>query len=161
MADVSEHKPTMTEAMELSRVADLLGGTKTLQRVLQTQLDAHEMLRQGLPGEALSHLIGSLEIIERTASLEKAVGMSLRTFQRLMDDPTKALSKAQSGRAWKFAEILAKATEVLGSQDEAEQWLERPAIGLDQRRPIDLLETPAGVELVEDFLGRLEYGVYV
>jgi putative toxin-antitoxin system antitoxin component (TIGR02293 family) len=49
---------------------------------------------------------------------------------------------------------------VLGSQQEAEQWLERPAIGLDRRRPIDLLATPAGVELVETFLERLEYGVY-
>ncbi|TIX82762.1 MAG: DUF2384 domain-containing protein, partial [Mesorhizobium sp.] len=60
----------------------------------------------------------------------------------------------------KFAEILSKATDVFGSQAEAEQWLERPAIGLDQRRPIDLLATPAGVELVEDYLERLEYGVY-
>jgi putative toxin-antitoxin system antitoxin component (TIGR02293 family) len=48
----------------------------------------------------------------------------------------------------------------MGSQEAAEQWLERPAIGLDQRRPIDLLSTPAGVELVETFLERLEYGVY-
>jgi len=62
---------------------------------------------------------------------------------------------------WKFAEILAKATAVLGSQqEEAEQWLERPAIGLDQRRPIDLLATPAGAKLVEDYLIRLEFGVY-
>jgi putative toxin-antitoxin system antitoxin component (TIGR02293 family) len=38
--------------------------------------------------------------------------------------------------------------------------MERPAIGLDQRRPIDLLTTPAGAELVETFLERLEYGVY-
>jgi putative toxin-antitoxin system antitoxin component (TIGR02293 family) len=41
---------------------------------------------------------------------------------------------------------------------EAEQWLERPAIGLNQHKPIDLLATPAGVELVEDFLVRLEHG---
>jgi putative toxin-antitoxin system antitoxin component (TIGR02293 family) len=58
------------------------------------------------------------------------------------------------------AEILAKATKVFGSRDEAEQWLGRPVTGLDQRRPIDLRATPAGVRLVEDFLGRLEYGVY-
>ena len=70
------------------------------------------------------------------------------------------LSLEQSGRMWQFAEILAKATSVLGSQEEAEQWLERPAIGLDKRRPIDLLATPAGVEMVEDFLERLAYGVY-
>jgi putative toxin-antitoxin system antitoxin component (TIGR02293 family) len=72
----------------------------------------------------------------------------------------KPLSQEQSSRAWKFADILARATSVLGSQDEAEQWLERPAIGLNQRRPIDLLATSAGTEIVEDFLRRLEYGVY-
>jgi putative toxin-antitoxin system antitoxin component (TIGR02293 family) len=59
-----------------------------------------------------------------------------------------------------LAEILARATQVFGSQEEAEQWLERPAMGLDNNRPLDLLDTPAGVEMVEDFLTRLEYGVY-
>ena len=99
-------------------------------------------------------------MIHKTDSLEKAVGMSLRTFQRRKDAPAKPLSQEQSGRTWKFAEILAKATDVFGSQGEAEQWLERPAIGLDQRRPIDLLATPAGIELVEQYLERLAYGVY-
>ncbi len=92
---------------------------------------------------------------------EKAIGMSLRTFQRRKDSPKKPLNQDQSGRTWKFAEILTKATTIFGSQDEAEQWLESPAMGLDQRRPIDLLATPAGVEIVEDLLVRLEYGVYV
>ena len=36
-----------------------------------------------------------------------------------------------------------------------------PAVGLDQRRPLDLLVTPAGTKIVEDFLQRLEYGVYM
>ena len=57
-------------------------------------------------------------------------------------------------------EILAKASAVFGSKQEAQQWLERPATGLNQRRPIDLLATFAGVALVEDFLTRLEYGTY-
>ena len=70
------------------------------------------------------------------------------------------MSQEQSGRTSKFAEILAKATSVFGSREEAEQWLERPAIGLDQRRPIDLLATPAGVSIVEEFLERLAYCVY-
>ena len=46
------------------------------------------------------------------------------------------------------------------SQEEAEQWLGRLAIGLEQRCPIDLLATPAGIELVEQHLERLAYGVY-
>ena len=86
--------------------------------------------------------------------------MSLRTLQRRKDAPGKTLTQEQSGRAWKFAEILAKAMNTFGSQEEAERWMHRPAMGLDQRRPIDLLATPAGVELVESFLGRLDYGVY-
>jgi uncharacterized protein (DUF2384 family) len=31
---------------------------------------------------------------------------------------------------------------------------------LEQRKPIDLLSTPAGVESVGDQLTRFEYGVY-
>lgn len=147
-------------SMELQRVSELLGGPRVLSRRLTSALDAHELILRGLPAPALDHLMGRLVSIQKSDSLEKAVGMSLRTYQRRKDAPSKPLSAEQSGRAWKFAEILAKATGVFGTQAEAEQWLERPALGLDQRRPIDLLATPAGVELVEDHLERLEYGVY-
>jgi len=71
------------------------------------------------------------------------------------------LSIDQSNRTWKFAEILGRAAEIFGSRAEAEAWLSAPAIGLDQRRPIDLLSTAVGVEAVEDYLTRIEYGVYV
>lgn len=144
----------------LQKVAKLLGGSRVLSRQITSPLDAHELLLHGLPTSALNHLIAHLAVLRKGDSLEKAVGMSVRTFQRRKDAPSKPLSQEQSGRTWKFAEILAKAADVFGSQEEAEQWLERPAIGLDHRRPIDLLSTPAGIELVEDHLERLAYGVY-
>ncbi|QOZ24148.1 antitoxin Xre/MbcA/ParS toxin-binding domain-containing protein [Bradyrhizobium sp. CCBAU 51753] len=144
---------------DLQKVADLLGGPRILSRRITSALDAHELLLDGLPGSALTYFVSHLICIQ-TDSLEKAFGMSLRTFQRRKGAPDKPLSQEQSGRTWKFAEILAKATDVFGSQEEAEQWLGRPAIGLDQRRPIDLLATPAGIELVEQYLTRLAYGVY-
>lgn len=43
----------------------------------------------------------------------------------------------------------------------AERWLMKPAMGLGRRRPLDLLETAAGCELVADHLIQLEFGVYV
>jgi putative toxin-antitoxin system antitoxin component (TIGR02293 family) len=140
----------------LQHVADWLGGSRVLRHRLSTRFDAHEMLLHGLPGAALLHLVGRLNTLQKSDSFEKAIGMSLRH----KESAAKSLSPEQSGRVWKLAEILAKTTAVLGSQEEAEQWLQRPAMGLDQRRPIDLLATPAGMEIVEDFLGRLEYGVY-
>lgn len=160
MAALAEKMIAPATGGTLQRVTELLGGVRLLSRRVDSALDAHELLLGGLPPSALDHLVGRLVVIDKADSLEKAFGMSLRTYQRRKDAPAKPLSQEQSGRAWKFAEILSRATDVFGSQAEAEQWLERPAIGLDERRPIDLLATPAGVELVEDHLTRLEYGVY-
>jgi putative toxin-antitoxin system antitoxin component (TIGR02293 family) len=161
LRQMTDKRMARSEAAEFAKVTALLGGTQVFPRSPRSTLEAHEMLNKGLPAKALLHLIDNLVILHNNASLEAAVGMSLRTFQRHKHAPRKPLSREQSGRTWKFAEILAKATSVFGSQEEAEQWLEQPAIGLDQRRPIDLLTTPAGVELVDRFLNRLEYGVYM
>jgi putative toxin-antitoxin system antitoxin component (TIGR02293 family) len=153
------HKTGSGGAGHFEAVSSLLGGRKVLGSMIDSDLEAHELLHRGLPRGALTSLIGKLHDIP-VIEVSEALGMSLRTLQRHKATPVARLDVQQSGRAWKFAEILAKATRVLGSQDEAEQWLKRPAIGLDQRPPLDLLTTPAGVKLVEDYLGRLEYGVY-
>ncbi len=49
--------------------------------------------------------------------------------------------------AWLFAETLAKAIEAFGSQGKAEEWLGKPAMGLDGQRPIEPLQTVQGAEL--------------
>ena len=140
-------------------VADLLGGRRVLQAIIDSQLVAHDVLAQGLPGGALAELFANIRTIT-PEEISRAVGVSLRTVQRRSNKPKVRLSVEQSGRAWKFAEILAKATAVLGGQEAAERWLTAPAMALDRRRPVDLLTSPAGVELVEQLLGRMEYGVY-
>jgi putative toxin-antitoxin system antitoxin component (TIGR02293 family) len=143
-----------------SQVAALLGGAAIIGRPLGTgALDAHFLIEAGIPNRAVDHLAQSLKVMGQQ-SLEQAIGISLRTLQRKEKKPRELLSHEQAGRTWQFAELLAKATMVFGAQDEAEQWFERPAIGLNQKRPIDLLTTPAGVKVVEDHLERLAYGVY-
>jgi putative toxin-antitoxin system antitoxin component (TIGR02293 family) len=150
---------TREESERLRLIADLLGGPKVVGKYPADPLAAHEMLQRGLPNVVINHLFESMTTLA-PAAVEGALGMSLRTRQRREKHPTELLSQEQSGRTWKFAEILTRATPLFGSQAAAEQWLEQPAIGLNQRRPIDLMTTPAGLELVEDYLGRIEYGVY-
>ena len=145
---------------EQTRVSALLGGKRVLKHAVSDSLDAHRLIAAGLPGEALSHLESRLTVLD-TIAFEKAIGMSLRTLQRRRTDPGQPLSVDQGGRVWKFAEILARASEVMGSQRDAEEWLNEPAIGLNGYRPLDLLATSAGADLVEAFLGQIEYGVYV
>ena len=106
MAELSEPAASSGQAVALQRVAALLGGARILRRTLKNPLDAHEMLLEGLPGRALAYLVDGFLIIRPTVSFEKAVGMSLRTFQRRKGAPTRPLSPEQSGRTWKFAEIL-------------------------------------------------------
>ena len=124
-----------------------------------SSIEIHEFISKGLPGEMLITLAKKVQFIA-PADVSNALGVSVRTLQRRSHAPKSPLSKEQSGRAWKFAEILATATEVFGSQSEAEQWMIAPAIALDQRRPIDLLGSPVGLELVEQLLGRIEHGIY-
>ena len=107
----------------------------------------------------MNSLVDKLHVISVDEASE-ALGVSVRTLQRHKHGPVARLDVPQSGRAWRFAEILAKATRVLGSQDEAEQWLKRPAIGLDRQRPYRSSDDAGRHKLVETYLGRLEYGVY-
>ena len=140
---------------ELGKITQLLD-----LRPLDNLLEAHEAIRRGLPVHSVEHLIETLPALPIDQALEAALGMSARTLQRKRAARTKSLNPEQSGRVWKFAEVLAKARDVFGSSEQAATWLSCPATGLNQQRPIDLLATLAGAELVQQFLGRLEYGVY-
>lgn len=159
MADAAKSKPA--ELGDVGRVVDLLGGAATFDFEVSTALDAHEMIVRGFPGAALTNLCRNVALFRHSEASFKALGISQRTFQRRKaENDLKTLSSEQSSRAWKLAEVVAKATDVFGSQEEAEQWLERPAIGLNQKRPIDLLSTTAGTEIVDRYLEQIEFGVY-
>lgn len=56
--------------------------------------------------------------------------------------------------------VRALAVEVLGSVEAAEQWLMAPAMGLNQRRPVDLMQTLDGGAQVTLLLSRMLHGVY-
>lgn len=147
---------------DIARTYALLGGLDTIRTPVRTSMEAHDMLMGGLPSQALLHLTKEVAFLNTEINLDKAIGISVRTLQRRRNDgAASVLSVEQSNRTWKFAEILGRATEIFGSKQDAEAWMNSPAIGLDQRKPIDLMATAVGVEAVEDYLTRIEYGVYV
>jgi putative toxin-antitoxin system antitoxin component (TIGR02293 family) len=138
---------------------ELLGGRRVLHREVATEEDAHELVLRGIPGEAMAKLLAGVLSLSSTVLLA-TIGISARSFARRKAAPKTRLPVDESERLWRFAEVLAHATRVFGSQAEAERWLDRPAIGLDHRKPIDLLRTHPGTHLVSDYLTRIEHGVY-
>jgi len=121
----------------------------------------HDLVAHGLPGQTLTALRARLGPGWTDQMLARALGVTPRTLQRRRDEPARPLSPEQGSRAWKFAELLTRAAEVLGDQRAAEDWLRLPQRGLQGRVPLDLLATGAGTEMVETLLGQMEYGVYV
>lgn len=60
-----------------------------------------------------------------------------------------------------YEELLKRVESMLGRRQSAERWIAKPARGLDGARPVDMLASAEGVKLLEEFLVRLEYGVYI
>lgn len=56
--------------------------------------------------------------------------------------------------------VLKHAEEVFGDPAKAFLWLRRPNAVLRNATPIDLLDTPEGIQQVDTLLGRIEHGVY-
>ncbi|WP_444679693.1 type II RES/Xre toxin-antitoxin system antitoxin [Halomonas sp. E19] len=139
---------------------------RTLKRLLGNQaaktrsaFEVHEMIEKGLPSKEVIHFIESVNLFHDKLIVSKVIGMSERTLYRRVNKP-EPLSAEQSSRTWRFAEILTKAEDVFGDPEEAQRWMTTPAMGLEGRKPIDLITTQVGYELVDDFLTRLDYGVY-
>lgn len=58
-------------------------------------------------------------------------------------------------------DLMALAIEAFGSEAAVLEWLHRPALGLEQRRPFDVLQTPEGEGRVRRYLNQIKHGVYV
>jgi putative toxin-antitoxin system antitoxin component (TIGR02293 family) len=139
------------------RVAKMLGVGRLFKGGAGSAVAVHEALQSGLPRRALFRAMPEGIPV---SSLLPVFGISVRTFMRLKSEPDKLLDAEQSGRVWQFAEVFAKAEDVLGSHQGAADWMMAPAMALENRRPIDLLTTPVGAQLVDDVIERMRYGVY-
>ncbi len=132
-----------------------------VQHVPANDLEVHDLLHQGLPIARLRDVMASLRVLKIPEVVEKALGISPRTWIRWKRRPADdRIDPTTSSRLWTFVQILDLSRRVFGRQEDAEDWLQRPAMALDWRRPIDLLDTSAGIEAVQTLLGRLLYDVF-
>ena len=124
-----------------------------------TGLTAHDLVTKGVSVAAVKEVMDSFNIIT-DAQIHEVLGISAKTLQRRSTSGAKTLDSNASDRALRLVSVTRQAISVLGSQEAAERWLGSAAIGLDRRRPIDLLKSTEGCELVKTLLTRMEYGVY-
>ena len=70
--DILSVGKTFVEASSFEEISDLLGGRGVLGSMIESELDAHELLHRGLPRAALSSLVDKLHFIHVRRGLRSA-----------------------------------------------------------------------------------------
>ena len=125
----------------------------------RTGLKAHDLVAKGMGVAEAKQVMAGFTVINEE-QFYSVLGITHRTMQRRAASASKTLDANASDRALRLVSVMHQAEEVLGSQEAAERWLSSPAMGLDQRLPIDLLQSSEGTAMVKTLLSRMEYGVY-
>lgn len=89
--------------------------------------------------------------------LAEVFDTSLKTFQRYEREHRK-LNPQDSEKVLKIMSLFQTGESVFGSADSFRRWMDKPAYGLGNQVPFELLHTSGGIDLVMDEVIRIEYG---
>lgn len=138
-------------------MADNVGqmAAKESRRTIETPRQVIETVRKGFPTARLNKAAQALSV-ER-AVLLGILGLSERTLLRKQHSAGR-LSPAASDRLARLERIFALATDVLGDEEKAVQWLKHPSRALANETPLYLIDTDAGTQRVERELRQIQHG---
>jgi putative toxin-antitoxin system antitoxin component (TIGR02293 family) len=136
------------------RTSQKLGGKRLLGVDVRSEADLLAVVEHRLPLDALSALVEEGLSPEETARL--IIPRRTLSHRKARKQP---LSQAESERAVRVASIIALAEDTFADRDKAHVWLRRPTTVLGNKRPIDLLATEIGAQMVEQLLFRIAHGI--
>lgn len=121
-------------------------------------LDLVPEVKYGLPVGEFDVLRDMFDLSD--AELAPKLGISVPTLYRRRQEKGR-LDPESSDKVIRFARLFGMALEFFnGDEPAARRWFSRPAPALGGVRPLEMAETEIGARLVEQLIGRLEYGVY-
>lgn len=141
--------------MNPTAVLELLGGPKTFRGKFETTLDLVDLGEKGLTKASLLELANYLEF--STAQMARLLPITERTIQRY--SRSTRLSHAVSDHLLEIARVAVRGVDVFEDKDRFLAWMQRSNVALGNRKPMDLLASKLGIDLVIDELGRIEHGL--
>ena len=140
--------------IEVSRVAEILGGERILGQPVQTLSDLNRLVMRGLPKSSLRC---AAERVARNST--EARNLVYRVVPESTYKRRKRLSPAESERSERLARTIALAEFTWGQRDAAHRWLNELNPHLDGITPLEAAETELGARQVEEILYRVIYGL--
>ncbi len=131
----------------------------TMVRVLPERTSPFELIARSRQGMAHTEVRGLATLLDLTIrELATLLSMNERTLARRLVSGT--LNKVESERLLLLKALAAHGLRVFEDQGKFNRWLRRPLEILEGQSPLQLLDTATGFQVVDQLLGRIEYGVY-
>jgi len=121
---------------------------------LDSPLDFVELSRKGISMKVLK------KIQEFTSLTSKEISQILPVSERQLVRYSldHMLRKDISSHLIQIVELFDTGYDIFG-EEKFQRWIRSEIIVLDDRCPIDFMDTPIGINMIEDILGRIEHGV--
>lgn len=123
---------------------------------IQSVFDLIEVSRRGLSKKAVATMARNLGISQ--AELFTILHISARTWQRYTDE--KLLPQDVTEKALQLANLYKQGNDVFGESWRFSGWMNHPSLYFGGKKPIDVLDTTFGFQLVSDEIIRIEHGVF-
>jgi putative toxin-antitoxin system antitoxin component (TIGR02293 family) len=143
-------------AVKYNSLNVILGGKQSVTQPVSGDFDLIALTREGIKKSSLkslaSHLGISMEVMSRL------LHSSHRNIQRKEED--ELLDTLKTEKVLELAAFAQRAIDVTGSKEAFIEWLHSPLVSLNNKTPLEFLDTSFGIQLLLKLLGRLEQGVY-
>lgn len=138
----------------MNTISEAIAAASVLGINITSDRDVVAKVRHGLPSRALRNISKKLKVSHPVLAL--ALNIPERTLMRRFKEKT--LPQAESDRLYRIARILHSATDAVGNEKNAAQWMLQKNRALGGVAPLQLLDTEAGAREVESVLGHIRYG---
>ncbi len=163
---IKEKKSTSTSNKELKLYVRNLPRGKTLKvseisypYVLKDKILVANAVKRGVTNNLFEEIKSNSPFDDLQWS--KFLDVNIRTLQRYKSSKDHIYKPLQSERIFELAEIVSAGKLIFDTDEQFKIWLVTPNLALGKERPINLLDSSYGKELVLAELNRIEHGVFV
>lgn len=117
--------------------------------------DQIDTIREGVAAQVFDQIATAIGVGKET--LARKLNINAQTLRKRK---SRMLSAEEAEKSLRVARVFGLATEVLGTEEEARQWLNDQIPALGGERPLNLLDTDIGAHEVTNLLQCIKWGMY-
>lgn len=122
----------------------------------QNPIAVIDAIRKGINKSDVVEVFENLDI--PVSHVGNFLSVSYRTFLRKADD--EKMTKQDTEMVFKLHQMRKKGEDLFGDNDAFISWLNTELQTFGDRKPIELIDTEYGIDLVTTELGRIEHGIF-